>query len=125
MGLTQRMCSRQHAQAMWVSFIFLLSLLLSFSSAVLRHQQGLRAPPPSSGQAPPDPLWFQQRLDHFRPSEHVPGEGRRPLRSEGGEKSDWRADQLLGVARLDLPPNINLSTLDVMSIIYFSSDVKD
>merc|ERR1712212_966046 len=67
MGLTQRMCSRQHAHAMWVSFL-LLPLLFSCSSAAWRHQQGLRAPPPSSG-PPPDPLWFQQRLDHFRPSE--------------------------------------------------------
>ena len=52
--------------AMWVSF--LLPLLFSFSTAALRHQQGLRAPPPAPGPSP-DPLWFTQRLDHFRPSE--------------------------------------------------------
>ena len=51
---------------MWVSF--LLPLLFSFSTAALRHQQGLRAPPPAPGPSP-DPLWFTQRLDHFRPSE--------------------------------------------------------
>merc|ERR1711971_436132 len=64
MGLTQRMCSRQHAHTMWVSSSFLLtSLLFSCSSAALRHQQGLRAPPPSSsGSPPPDSLWFQQML---------------------------------------------------------------
>merc|ERR1711936_1444453 len=35
------------------------------------HHVGRFPPPPptSSGPPPPDPLWFQQRLDHFRPSE--------------------------------------------------------
>merc|ERR1711971_1464151 len=70
MGHGERMCSRQHAHTMWVSSsFFLLSILFSCSGAVLRHQQGLRAPPSSSGAPPPDPLWFQQMLDHFRPSE--------------------------------------------------------
>merc|ERR1712088_753328 len=45
MGLTHWTCSRQHTRTRHVGLF-----------------------PPSPG-PPPDPLWFQQRLDHFRPSE--------------------------------------------------------
>ena len=45
-----------------------LLLLLVSPGGALRHQQGLRAPPPSLAPAPAA-RWFLQKLDHFRPAE--------------------------------------------------------